>query len=108
MRRASLLATCLLGCASGADTGRDTLAFRAACPADAVWDGHACVAQAAARAEVATAAKALEALDVETAKATLERVATTAPLEHATNVRLWEQRGIASAYLDDVPAARAA
>jgi hypothetical protein len=82
--------------------------FRAACADDAVWNGRACIPQAPARAELAAASAALTALDVDAARAALDRVDHTAPLAHGAHVQLWEQRGIAAAYTDDVPAAKAA
>jgi hypothetical protein len=64
------------------------------------------VAQTTTRTELLAASKALEALDVDTAKATLDRVGARAPLEYAAHVQLWEQRGITAAYVDDVATAK--
>lgn len=90
-----LLLVMLAGCASrGAATANVTL--RPACAATERWDGAACIARTATAAldasEVALAEGDLDAVDRALARAAAE------PLDHASHVRLWEQRGIAAAY----------
>ncbi len=70
------------------------------------WDGAACVARTGPL-DIAAGAAALARFEVETAVAALDRGAAH-PLDHASHVRLWEQRGIARAYLELESDARAA
>ena len=98
----------LAACHADAADRRTLVALRAACPADQAWTGTACAATGAGAAKVAEGKAALSRQDVDAAKLALEVAAQTGPLDHATNVTLWEQRGIARAYVDDEPGASAA
>src|SRR5207237_4499195 len=53
-------------------------------------------------------AKALAELKVDEAKAALDAAEKSGPLDHDHHVMLWEQRGIAAAYVDDDATAKSA
>jgi hypothetical protein len=90
-------------------TGPTTLAvLRPACAAGDYWDGAACKPRGDAAAKVSAGKDALAKLDVEAAKTALTAADQGGPLDHDANVTLWEQRGIAAAYVNDEPTARAA
>ncbi|MBA3503553.1 MAG: hypothetical protein M4D80_10635 [Myxococcota bacterium] len=82
------------------------VALREACPANHFFDGAACKARGDGAAKIAAGKAALVKQDVDAAK--LELDAVKGPLDHQANVTLWEQRGIAAAYVDDEPGASAA
>jgi hypothetical protein len=95
------------GCHAGAD--HTTLAtLRSACPDAAYWDGGRCQPRGDGPAQVAAGKQALAKLDVDTAKLALDAADRGGPLDHDSNVTLWEQRGIAAAYVNDEHTARAA
>jgi hypothetical protein len=98
---------CVLLVACHGQSSRGTqLALREACPANSFWDGNACKPRGDGAAKVTAGKTALVNLDVDAAKVALDAV--TGPLDHDVNVTLWEQRGIAAAYVDDEPGATAA
>ena len=82
--------------------------LRPACDGAAYWDGAACQPRGDAAAKVTAGKQALAKLDVDAARASLEAADRGGPLDHDTHVTLWEQRGIAAAYVNDEPAATAA
>ena len=92
------------GC-GGAVTNGSTLPLRSACGADQYWTGTACVQSGEAQKHLAVGTAALAKLEVDEAKVALDAVEKSGPLDHKTNVTLWEQRGIAAAYVDDEPSA---
>lgn len=92
------LAPIAAGCARSGATGGATVTLRPACSPDQRWDGRACVARGGLD-ELEAGRQALAAFDVDTAVAALDRAAA-APLDHARHILLWEQRGIAHAYLE--------
>jgi hypothetical protein len=95
------------GCHDG--SSHSTLVvLRAACAEADYWDGAACTPRGDAAAKIAAGKQALARLDVDAAKLQLEAADQGGPLDHDANVTLWEQRGIAAAYVNDEPAARAA
>ena len=109
MRRAiaGLAIAMLAGCHP--DTGRDTLvALRRVCAEAEYWDGAACRPRGDGAARVAAGKQALARLDVDVARQALDAADRGGPLDHDANVTLWEQRGIAAAYLGDERAASAA
>src|SRR5215467_14300194 len=107
MRSAIAVIVALAGC--HAEAGRDTLAaLRRACADDEYWDGAACRRRGDGAARVAAGKQALAKLDVDLARQALDAAERGGPLDHDTNVTLWEQRGIAAAYVDDERAASAA
>ncbi|HEY5921661.1 MAG TPA: hypothetical protein VIV11_08315 [Kofleriaceae bacterium] len=78
-----------------------TVTLRSACGDGQVWDGTACRPSAEATKQLAIGTAALAKLEVDEAKVALDKVEAAGPLDHKTNVTLWEQRGIAAAYVDD-------
>ena len=97
----------LAACHGGSSRGLP-LSLREACAANQFWDGTACKPRGDGAAEIEAGKTALANLDVDTAKKQLDAVTNAGPLDHASNVTLWEQRGIAAAYVDDEPGATAA
>jgi hypothetical protein len=95
------------GCRSSGPRGLP-VALRTACPAAQYWNGSACAARGDGAANVAAGKTALAGLDVDAAKVALDAAATAGPLDHEANITLWEQRGIAAAYVDDEANAAAA
>lgn len=92
-----------------AEAGRGTLvALRTACPDGAYWDGGACRPRGDGAARVADGKQALARLDVDGARKALDAAERGGPLDHDAHVTLWEQRGIAAAYVDDERTASAA
>ena len=105
MRRILALAIFAAGCARGGAAGGTAITLRPACTADQRWDGQTCVARGGIE-DLESGQRALAAFEVDTAIAALDRAAA-APLDHARHVLLWEQRGIAQAYLEREPDALA-
>ncbi|TMQ17498.1 MAG: hypothetical protein E6J91_10020 [Deltaproteobacteria bacterium] len=104
---AAALVAALAGCHAEASHG--TLAvLRAACADLEYWDGTACRPRGDGAARVAAGKQALAKLDVDLARQALDAADRGGPLDHDANVTLWEQRGIAAAYVDDERAAGAA
>jgi hypothetical protein len=97
----------LAGCGAGAQHGT-LVALRTACGDAEHWDGAACRPRGDGAARVAAGKQALARLDVDVAKTALDAADQGGPLDHDANVTLWEQRGIAAAYIDDERAASAA
>ena len=60
------------------------------------------------QAKIEAAAKALAELKVDDAKTELDAAEKAGPLDHDHHVMLWEQRGIAAAYVDDEAGAKTA
>jgi hypothetical protein len=104
----SLVAVALLAGCHGGTTPGTLAALRPACADAQYWDGAACRPRGDAAAQVAAAKQALAKLDVEVARAALDAADQGGPLDHDANVLLWEQRGIAAAYVKDEPTATAA
>lgn len=96
----------LVGC-SGGSRG-PSIALRPACRVGTYWDGAACKPRGDGAAQIARGAEALAKQDVEQAKAPLDAAERSGPLDHESNITLWELRGIAAAYVDDVAAATSA
>src|ERR1044071_9148477 len=108
MLRGISVACVLAACTHGATPGT-TLAMRAACDAGSYWTGTACAPRGSGAQKIAAGVAALAKQDVDTARAALDEAEQTGgPLDHDANVTLWEQRGIASAYVDDDTSAAAA
>jgi hypothetical protein len=98
--RCFALVAAIAGCSHAASTQR-TVPLRPACAEDAIWTGTTCKPNAEATKHLAAGTTALAKLEVDDAKAALDKVEAAGPLDHKTNVTLWEQRGIAAAYVDD-------
>jgi len=97
----------LAGCHGEMNHGT-LIALRAACADTEYWDGTACKPRGDAAAKVAAGKQALAKLDVDAAKLALDAADHGGPLDHDANVTLWEQRGIAAAYVNDERTASAA
>lgn len=100
-----------IGCAHRGGGGA-AITLRAACPDGQRWSGAACVVRDPAIAgALDDSAAALADGDLARADAAIARAAAAAPLDHASNVRLWEHRGLVEAYRmfgDRTPAKAAA
>ncbi|HUJ59701.1 MAG TPA: hypothetical protein VLX92_14450 [Kofleriaceae bacterium] len=106
MRSIAVLALAACG---GAPVARTPIAsLRAACGAGQYWDGRACARTGDAPQKLEQGKQALAALQVDQARAALDAAEKAGPLGHDDNVTLWEQRGIAAAYVDDEAGAKRA
>jgi hypothetical protein len=81
------------------------IALRSACADGEYWQGGACRPRGDGAARVAAGKQALAKLDVDGARQALDAADRGGPLDHDANVTLWEQRGIAAAYVNDERAA---
>ncbi|MEZ4365870.1 MAG: hypothetical protein R2939_06235 [Kofleriaceae bacterium] len=99
----------LAGCGAAA-VGAPMVASRPGCAAGQRWDGAACVARGDDAERIAAAREALAGggADLDRAEALLAGLAEHGPLDYASHVALWEQRGILAGYLDDAAGAEAA
>lgn len=103
-RSMRVLVLLAIGCS--AQQRAPQIPLREACAPAQYWNGTACVARGDGAAKVAAAHEALRSTEIDAAKLALDAVA--GPLDHDTNVRYWEGRGIWSAFTDDEAAARTA
>jgi hypothetical protein len=103
--RALLVSLGLAACGGAAHVAGPVATLRAACAGDLRWDGRACIARGDGAADVAKGADALAAFHVDLAIEALDAAAAAGPLAYPDNVKLWEQRGIAEAYLEHGDAA---
>lgn len=107
MKSFACVVIALAGCSHTAATGI-TVTLRNSCNDGQIWDGTTCRPTSEATKQLALGTSALARLDVDQAKTALDAVEKAAPLDHKTNVTLWEQRGIAAAYVDDEATATSA
>jgi hypothetical protein len=91
----------LAACGGGAGPRDTRVTLRTACGAGTYWDGRACAHDGDAPEQLTAAKQALDKLDVDSAKAALDRAEKQGPLDRDHEIELWEQRGIAAAYVDD-------
>ncbi|HEY1558864.1 MAG TPA: hypothetical protein VGF94_28770 [Kofleriaceae bacterium] len=105
MRAPAFVALAACGAAAGP---RDVATLRPACLDNEIWDGRACKPTREAAHQLDAATKDLAELQVDEAKTALDAAEHAGPLDHAHDVTLWEQRGIADAYVDDQAGASAA
>ncbi len=105
--RSCVLVVVLVGCHAATNHGT-VVTLRRACADAEHWDGTACQPRGDAAAKVAAGKQALAKLDVDVARVALDAADQGGPLDHDANVTLWEQRGIAAAYVDDERTASAA
>ena len=98
----------IAGCAGTATHGGSLVTLHAACGAGEHWDGRACAKSSDAPQKLAAGIQALSAQDLDAAKIAFDAAEQAGPLDHDSNVTLWEQRGIAAAYIDDEAAATSA
>ncbi len=94
-------------CTSSAPRGT-LLTLRAACDATQYWDGASCMPRGDGATKIAAGKVALVKSDIDQATLELDAAERGGPLDHDNHVTLWEQRGLAAAYLEDEPAAVAA
>ncbi|HEU4730317.1 MAG TPA: hypothetical protein VFT22_20610 [Kofleriaceae bacterium] len=104
----SLVALAALAGCHGAPGHSTLVTLRRACAAAEYWDGSACQPRGDAADKVAAGKQALAKLDVDAARPLLDAADQGGPLDHDANVTLWEQRGIAAAYVNDERSASAA
>jgi hypothetical protein len=97
-----------IGCAGAGPGVRGVASLRPACGAGELWDGKACQPTAEQARHLAAGKAALAESNVDGARAELDQAEKAGPLPHDANVALWEQRGIAAAYVDDEAGARQA
>lgn len=99
--RAAVVLLALAACGGRAATTRgDLAALRPACAAGHRWDGAACVAPARGVELIDRGAAALTEFRVDEALPLLEQARDAGPYAFADHVRLYEQLGIAYAYLE--------
>lgn len=98
----------LAGCGAAARPAGSVATLRPACGDGEIWTGRACASTKPAAQQLAVARQAIFDQKVDEAKAALDAAAHAGPLDHASDVALWEQRGIAAAYLDDPKTATSA
>src|ERR1043165_8144886 len=104
---AGLVVAGLAGC-HGEATQATLVHLRAACGDAEYWDGGACQTRGDGAAKGAAGKQAPPKRDVDVARQALDAADHGGPLDHNANVTLWEQRGIAAAYVGDERAAGAA
>lgn len=109
MRRGPGLVLLALAACRG-EAARSTLPLRDACAPAEHWDGAACRPRGEAAALIARGKEALSKdSDVEAARRALDAAERDGgPRDHEANILLWQQRGIAAAYVDDDASAAAA
>ncbi len=105
---ALLAATLLAGCGASGAGRPPAAALRPACSDAQAWDGTRCRPRAPAAQELSRGAAALAAFRVDEALVTLTRALVQAPHPHAEHAAIYEQLGIAYAYLGREPDALAA
>jgi hypothetical protein len=105
--KVTVLAIALAACAGSTASKRPT-AFRDACADGEYWTGDACAKRAEVATKLAASKEALEVPEIETATTALAAVRAAGPLAHDANISLWEQLGIAAAFVDKIDDARAA
>ncbi len=98
----------IAGCGGPTVRTNSITALRDACRPDEIWDGKACSKRGDGAAQIEAGQKALAELHVDDAKTALDAAEKAGPLDHEHNVSLWEQRGIAAAYVDDEASAKTA
>ena len=101
-----VLALLLIGCAARKHVAPTPL--REACSPEQYWNGSACTPRGEGVAKLEAGKLALANQDVDLAKAAFDAAHAAGPLDYVSNVTLWEQRGIAAAYVDDATGAAAA
>jgi hypothetical protein len=106
MRIVTLVALAACGGTTSQSAAQVTL--RPACATGQFWNGRACQPAGDGPSKLEIGKKALAELKIDDAKAALDAAEKAGPLDHEHAVELWEQRGIASAYIDDEASARAA
>ncbi|HVV87324.1 MAG TPA: hypothetical protein VHE35_29990 [Kofleriaceae bacterium] len=105
MPRCAIVLVLLAACGGTVRSGGRTTVLRPACAAGERWDGGACVARGGTD-DLDAAEQAFAGLQVDAGHAALDRAATH-PLDHASYLRLWLQRGQAHGNAEAYDQARA-
>jgi hypothetical protein len=108
MRLAAVLVSVVVACHGGAADHPTLATLRSACGDAQTWTGTACAPRGDAPAKIEAGKKAIAALKIDDATKQLDAAETSGPLDHDSNITLWEQRGIAASYLEDETAASTA
>jgi len=108
MKVGLVIAVAAGACGGSANHNPTIVAMRASCPDGQRFDGHACAKWGDAPTKLDAGWKAVVAQDPDAIKAAVDAAEKEAPLDHESNIRLWEERGIGLAYGDDEPAAKVA
>jgi hypothetical protein len=88
--------------ACGRGAGSSTFAtLRTACAPTDYWNKTTCTPRGDGAKHVADGVDALVAQDVEKARASFDAAEKAGHLDHKTNITLWEQRGVAAAFLHE-------
>ncbi len=95
-------------CGGAVTTTGAVTTLRPGCADGQRWDGRGCVARGEGTADIARGKDALARFQVDEAVAALDDARKAGPLDFPSNVTLWEQRGIAEAYLEHADRAAAA
>jgi hypothetical protein len=104
----SVLLFAVAACAGTNGPKDSTIALRAACGDGEFWDGKACAKAGDGPAKLAAGKQALDELKVDDAKVALDAAEKAGPLDREHHIALWEQKGIAAAYIDDEASAQQA
>ena len=105
--KAAHLAFLLAACGGATANTRPSM-FRDACATGEYWTGTACAKRVEVATKLAASKEALEVPEIETATTALAAVRAAGPLAHDANISLWEQLGIAAAFVDRIEDARSA
>jgi hypothetical protein len=105
--KAAAIALVLAAC-GGTTANKRPSAFRDACAPAQYWTGSACAKRAEVQTQLAASKEALEVPEIEAATTALAAVRAAGPLAHDANISLWEQLGIAAAFVDKIEEARTA
>jgi hypothetical protein len=89
------IAVALSACGGSQHSGSLELSLTAGCPA------NGCVAQGEGPKRLQASQKALSEFNLDVVKTELEAAQASGPLDHPSYVSLWEQKGIAAAYVED-------
>lgn len=95
-------------CSEAAHHGGTVVTLRPACEPSTYWNGKACAPAGDAPKQLDTGAQAIASQDIDAIKLAVDAAEKAGPLDYASNVRLWEERGIGLAYGDDDPGAKTA
>jgi hypothetical protein len=100
MRAITITLVALSAC--GRSGSADTLSsLRTACEPSTYWNGAACTPRGDGAKNVAAGVAALVEQDVDKAKLALDAAERAGHLDYRSHITLWEQRGIAAAFVQD-------
>jgi hypothetical protein len=104
----TILLVAVTACGASAGPTGTLAALRPACGDGEYFDGKACAKPGDAPTKLAEGKQALDELKPDEAKVALDAAEKAGPLDREHNISLWEQRGIAAAYVDDEAGAQTA